>query len=261
MLYATWSRSAAAVVSTARLAPSSIAMITRVPHFMVTRAWVKAPPSNTSTAPRAKPIKPEVIAESFSKSSGRISPDAASGTPSEDTASTRTTSGTHSVKPVMSRSRSFGWKQGPTRFPSVILGCPPRVAVDPGQRPGSPGAPLEAGQPAHSDLCRFGRHRLLPVNRGGQDAVGPRNPLGQPGGGHGRNRLVRQRWLAGLRLARPGEVLVAGTEVVRLDGFEDGQHGAQFRGGCGRGWHRRAERQQCGIGGGDLRPFGKLRLC
>ena len=65
--YATRSRSAAAVVSTARLEPSVIAMITRVPRSMTTRPWVTAPPSNIRPAPQAKLMKPEVIAESISR--------------------------------------------------------------------------------------------------------------------------------------------------------------------------------------------------
>jgi hypothetical protein len=58
-------------------------------------------------------------------------------------------------------------------------------------------------------------------------------------------------------------------EIVGFDGLEDGQraarlrtqrlgHGHGERGGWGREWQWRAQRQRDGIGRRDLPPYGKL---
>ena len=76
---------------------------------MLTKVWVTAPQSNIEAVPWARLMRPELIAESRSRRSGGIPSDTASGTPSEDTTAACPTSGTRSVKSVMSQLRSCTW--------------------------------------------------------------------------------------------------------------------------------------------------------
>src|SRR5215469_5051337 len=159
-------------------------MITNVPRFIVTRAWMTAPSSTIWAAVLARLIKPAVIAESCPRSSGSALSETATKTPSEVTTAARRTSGTRSVKPARSWSRSCWSPAGSWASSSAIPARLLRAAVHLGCHPGPAGPSLEAGEPAPRDLCRLSRRSLrrLLGGRGTANAAWLRHTLRQPGG-------------------------------------------------------------------------------
>src|SRR5215472_15125667 len=160
-------------------------MITNVPRFIVTRAWMTAPLSTIWAAVLARLIKPAVIAESCTRSSGFDRSETATETPSEVITAARRMPGTRSVKPARSWSRSCWPAAGSWASSSAILARLLRTAVHLGRHPGPARPSLEAGEPAPRDLRRLsgrGLRRLL-VGRDAANAAGLRHTLRQPGGG------------------------------------------------------------------------------
>src|SRR5215472_8160996 len=180
-------------------------MITNVPRFIVTRAWMTAPLSTIWAAVLARLIKPAVIAESCTRSSGFDRSETATETPSEVITAARRMSGTRSVKPARSWSRSCWPAAGSWACSSAILARLLRTAVHLGRHPGPARPSLEAGEPAPRDLRRPSRRglrrllvgrdaanaaglRRLLVGRDAANAAGLRHTLRQPGGGRAIDR-------------------------------------------------------------------------
>ena len=178
---------------------------------MATRAWVTAPPSNIRAAPRARLIRPAVIAESLLQLVGRYPVghrhrDAVRG----HHEGLQTPSGTRSAKSVMSRSRVL--RMGgpdPRASLSAVLGRLLRAAVHLGRRPrpgGSRAGSLPAC-PARSAPIRSavaGRASRSTAARGPgwpaeSAAAAPRRPVQPSGAGGGRPAAVRGRGCDGCR--------------------------------------------------------------
>src|SRR5215472_19068908 len=239
-----------------------------------------APLSTTWAAVPARLIRPAVIADSCTRSSGFVRSETASKTPSEVTTAARRTSGTRWAKPARSRSRSC-WSSAGSWVPSSAIPARLlRAAAHLGRCPGPAGPSLEAGELAPRDLCRLGGSlRRLAVDRGAVNLAGLRHTLRQPRGSRaahrrrpgygalpvlairrgrpgcgtsaagspGRRPIGRRpclRRLAGLWIAGPQTLAVAG-----FDGLEYGQHVVWLR----------ARRFSHGHAGGGLWLRGRHR--
>src|SRR6266704_5767671 len=111
--------SQSAAASTARLAPSLIAITISRPRCISTTVWVTAPPSKTLAAPWVRLVRPDVTAASWSTRSAGNPCENAIGRPSDETTIACATEGTRSTKFVISQFRSCaGRTSGLTGAPS-----------------------------------------------------------------------------------------------------------------------------------------------